>query len=436
MWSLSSEDGNLPGCMEHFPEIGKWLQRRYALDKWGTNYLKDPLYKNSLFLILGNVFNSFCGYLFWILAARLYSIEDVGSATALISSLGLVVLFSTFGFDFSIIRFFHISDKSKAFSTSLAVTIISSSFIGLAFIILFETSSQAFFKNHTCTLIFLFSCILYSISYIAGRAIIAAGMGEYYFFQHLLFALRIPCLIPLLFLGSLGIFISFGISYLLGTIFSLILLKKIFKTICPKIDKKFMQSSLNFSLKNYIANILSSAPTMIIPIMVLNSLGEIEAAKYYIAYALGNLALIFPTAISTSLFIEGSHRKGLKDNVIRSGKLCSLFLIPTVAILLIFGERLLLLLGKDYVGAYDLLRIVVLSSLFVSIYSLFIPIQNVRMNVDSIVKLNLMRFILILGMCYLFMLKFGLLGTGYAWILTYAIISLWIIIVAKREKWI
>ena len=70
-------------------------------------YLADPLYKNSFFLVLSRVINVACGFFFWMIAARLYSVEDVGLATALISSLGLVILFSRFGFDFSLIRFFH-----------------------------------------------------------------------------------------------------------------------------------------------------------------------------------------------------------------------------------------------------------------------------------------------------------------------------------------
>ena len=39
--------------------------------------LKDPLYKNSIFLMLSSVTGTGTGFIFWVIAARLYS-TDVG----------------------------------------------------------------------------------------------------------------------------------------------------------------------------------------------------------------------------------------------------------------------------------------------------------------------------------------------------------------------
>lgn len=75
------------------------------------HHLRDPLYKSSYFIMLTSISNAGFGFLFWILAARLYPKEDVGVATALISSMALLVLLSRFGLDQSIIRFFPERDK-------------------------------------------------------------------------------------------------------------------------------------------------------------------------------------------------------------------------------------------------------------------------------------------------------------------------------------
>ena len=39
--------------------------------------LKDPLYKNSFFIMLSSITNAGFGFFFWMIAARLYSAEDV-----------------------------------------------------------------------------------------------------------------------------------------------------------------------------------------------------------------------------------------------------------------------------------------------------------------------------------------------------------------------
>jgi len=58
-----------------------------ALDwRHAADMLSDPLYRNSLFMAFTSVFNAGCGFFFWMIAARLYTVEQVGLATALISA--------------------------------------------------------------------------------------------------------------------------------------------------------------------------------------------------------------------------------------------------------------------------------------------------------------------------------------------------------------
>ncbi len=144
--------------------------------------LKDPLYKNSFFLMLSRVFNVACGFVFWIVAAKFYSVEDVGVATALISSLGLVILFSRFGFDFSLIRFIHVNDKSRVMNTCLAITTVSSLIIGVIYLsgIAFFASGLSFIQGPGYAAMFLLFVIMNSIVSITGNALTAmrrARMG-------------------------------------------------------------------------------------------------------------------------------------------------------------------------------------------------------------------------------------------------------------------
>ncbi len=399
--------------------------------------LKVPLYKNSLFLMLSRVFNVACGFVFWILAAKFYSVEDVGLATALISSLGLVILFSRFGFDFSLIRFFHVNDKSRVLNTCLVITTVSSLIVGVIYLlgINFFAGGLSFMQNPDYAAVFLLFAIMNSIVSITGNALTAMRKADHFFYQNVFLASRIPILIPLAFLGSFGIFGSVGLAFLLSAVFTILLLRK-FVRFDFKIDNKFINESLRFSSGNYISSVLQTVPTMIMPILILNLLGEAEAAKYYIAFAIGNLVLIVPDALSTSLFVEGSHGESLRKSVIKAGVAIYAFLIPAVILIYFFGDFLLGLVGKDYAEASQLLRLLALSSFFVAVYSLFLPVQNVRMKVESIVKLNLLRFLVLVGLSYVFILRFGIKGIGYAWLITYAILGIGILWSVKRKGWV
>ncbi len=40
--------------------------------------LRDPLYKNSIFLMISSIIGAGTGSVFWVIAARFYSAESVG----------------------------------------------------------------------------------------------------------------------------------------------------------------------------------------------------------------------------------------------------------------------------------------------------------------------------------------------------------------------
>ncbi len=399
---------------------------------------RDPLYRNSFFMALCNVFNAGCGFFFWMIAARLYSVEQVGLATALISSLGLVILFSRLGFDSSVIRFFNSEDRGKIISTSLIVTTSACVISVVIFILLAEmiAPSMLFMKEQKYALAFLLVGLVNSVAAIIGNAFVADRKTDHYFLQNVFMALRVPALVPLAFLGVFGIIVSVGLGYLIASLFGLLILHRSIAAIRLIVDWEFIRKSFRFSFWNYASSILAAVPGLIIPLMVLNMFGEAEAAKYYIAFAIGNLVLYIPQSLGISLFVEGSHGEGLKKSVLRAGGASLVLLVPSVIAMLLLGDWILRLFKGEYVEAFDLLRIIAISSFPVSVYYLFVPIQNVRMEVKSIVKMNALRGILLMGSSYLLIQKYGIVGAGYAWIFTYGIIGLLIILIARKEMWL
>jgi hypothetical protein len=53
---------------------------------------QEPLIRNSFFIMASSFVAAGFGFFFWMIAARLYSQADVGIATALMSSMGLLIL--------------------------------------------------------------------------------------------------------------------------------------------------------------------------------------------------------------------------------------------------------------------------------------------------------------------------------------------------------
>jgi len=78
------------------------------------NYLpNDSLYKNSIYLILSTGVMAVFAFFFWMINTRLYSTEQVGIGTILLSIMTLISSFSNLGLGTGLIRYLPTSERKK-----------------------------------------------------------------------------------------------------------------------------------------------------------------------------------------------------------------------------------------------------------------------------------------------------------------------------------
>jgi O-antigen/teichoic acid export membrane protein len=395
-------------------------------------HLKAPLLKNSLYIMATNISSAGFGFIFWVLAARSYSKEDLGIAVALISAMTLIILLSRLGFDQSIIKYFYVEDKSVVFSTSLLVSTLVSLLIGIIFILGVDIWAPELNIVKSIPVIFLLFVASNSATTITGSSFLAFRYARLYFFQNLINGSRIIFLIPLVFLGSLGIFASVGLSLLLTSIFSISLLRR-FGISIIRIDKGYLQRVLDFSIANYIVELLITTPYQLLPIMILNVLIAEETAQYYIAFTIASFLLVIPSAFCSSLFVEGCHGENLRLITKRSVLYIYSVIIPAVCLLIIFGDSFLRIFGKSYASNSTLLTYIAISTLFMASCQIYYSVMRIKGNIKNLIIVSSVIFILLLGSSYLLMPIYGINGVGYAWIITYSISNLLIIILEFSE---
>lgn len=378
------------------------------------------------------VISGLIGFLYWIIAAKYYSQDAVGINTALISAMNLIVLLSYLGLDQSIIRFFPDGNKFNIFLTSIIVIIISTLILGIIFIIgiNFWSPNLAVVKNFAFP--FLIALLAFSLTQPTAQTFIALRKSQYYLYQNIFLGLRLV-LIFIPFLGEFGIVISFGISAIIATIISFYYiykldLKKPDKSKLILIDWSYLKKSFRFSIGNYFLIILLTAPSYLLPLIVLNVLGSVQTASYYISYTIGSVLFMISAAFSTSLFVEGSHGESLKLNAIKSLKAIFIVLSPLAAILYCFGGLFLSLIGKNYLYGTDLLRSIVISSFFYSICMVFLSIRRIQRKITDLLIVSGIIFVLIISLSYYFMLNYGINGVGYALIISYLVATVFIMI--------
>lgn len=392
-----------------------------------TKFIDNKLYKNSILFMLSKILNSILGFIFLFIAARIYSIEDFGLATGLISALGIIVLFSRYGFENSIIRFFPLEDKKIVFNTAFFITLILSLFISIIFIVFVDFISPELhiLKSWTFGPIFIFISIIYSLVLLSEIVFMGLKKFELFLVQNLLMGVRLFILFIFTFLGAFGIFISAGIAYFIGLIFGIVFLNSMIGFKFFLIDLTFLRKTFSFTMGNFVSTIISQIPILLLPILILNNLGPADAAFYYVAFVIGNIVLIIPDSINRSLYVEVCYGENLIQTLKKAFFGIYALLIPSVLIIYFFSNIILSIFGSAYVEGRSLLILISISNLFISIFIIFVSIQNIKMKIYNVISINFLRCILLLGLSYMFIIfNYGIVGVGYAWLITHIVLTL------------
>jgi O-antigen/teichoic acid export membrane protein len=397
------------------------------------------LFRNATYLMFNNVFTQATGFFFWMAAARLYSTELVGESSASITAATLLSSLSLMGLDYALVRFLPTAgDKSRdMLNTSITIGTIMSVGIALIFIAGLGIWSPALLliRQHPLFLvIFLLVVVATTLNTFAQRIFVARREAGLAMTRGIIFGLLrfIPLLILAFYFQSFGIFTSWGIALAVAVLISAFPLSKIEGGYYPQpvIKKDVLRSMVGFSFNNYIATILFSLPGLLLPIMVVNLIGAEQNAYFYIGWSLGNILLVIPTSLSFSLLAESSNNQTmLMQEVKRSLKLITLILVPSVIIMLLLGDKLLLLFGQAYSeNAANLLRILALSTIPNAVISIYFSVQRVKLKMAMVNILSLLLAVLTLGLSWVLIPGMGIAGAGLGWLAGQTVIAVGIVI--------
>lgn len=410
-------------------------------------HLQDPLYKNSYFLMATSGATAILGVVFWIVVARLYSPDQVGLATALISAIGLVGVFCKLGFDFGLIRFLpQESDRKGMINSCFTVAGLFSLLLAIIFVAGLDFWSPALLfvqKDITILLLFIVFTPISTLLMLQASAFVGMRSAKFSFVQTLIAnVLRLPLPIILVSLGVLGIFFSWGVAICVALIAALFLFTP--RVVSgyypvPMIKKKVVTEMAHFSAGNYVAEIFDSIPGVLLPLMIVNVLSAEMAAYFFMAWAIANLLVAIPIATMSSLLAEGSYDPiRFRKNVIRAIKFLCILLIPAILGIIILGDKLLLLFGSEYSqNALTLLWMLALAAIPVAITRVYVTIKRVQLKIRPIMAIYAFIAIGTLALSYSLMTSIGLLGTGIAWLAVQVIMAAvvgWLVL--KKERWI
>ncbi len=383
------------------------------------------LFRNATYVLVGTAVISATGFVFWILAARLYPVEVVGVGSAIISALGLMAIFPELGLATGLVRFLPGAgrDGNDMVNSCFTLSGLASLAIALVFVAGLHVWLPALLvvREHPVFLAaFLVFAVATALQPLANAVFLTRLSARLIFFTDAIAGVvRLPlvAVLALFFAGAFGLLAAKGVAVavavLVGVLWLLPRVQQGYRPV-PKLRIGILKELRRYAAGNYAAGVLLEMLPLVLPLVVLSVLGAQMNAYFYIAWAIAVKLAVIPAAVFNSLFAEGSNDEAsIRTNTSKSLRFTLLLLLPLIVVVLVFSEKLLLLFGQAYSeNSATLLRVVVAATIPWGFNYLYISIERVRKNTRGIITVTAAATCLSLALSYILMRSAGLVGVG------------------------
>jgi O-antigen/teichoic acid export membrane protein len=399
------------------------VELTFRLNQLVRHFKTDMLFQNSVYLMLSTLVQAGFGFVFWLLNARLFSAEQIGLASALISASTFIAYFSLLGFNSTFIRFLPTSkERTAKINTGLILVLGTAAVMAIGYVLLvpqiaptlaFVTSNWFLAAVFVVLSAFAATNLLTDSIFIAYRS---SGYNLLIYSVQSVIKLALPVL--LVAAGAFGIFASTGIAAGVALALSVYFMAARFGYE-PKaeVSSSVVKKVWHFSSASYIANMLNILPTLVIPLIIVNQLGAAEAGYFYLAFMLANLLYAVAYSVSQALFAEGSYGEvEFKRLLARGAMLLASIMLPVGIAMALLGPMVLEIFGKSYSAeASGVLVVLALAAPAVAAYVLGSVLLRITKQTAAMVLVNLVYAATICGLAFMWSAR-GLAWVAGAWL--------------------
>lgn len=271
------------------------------------------LLAGSAALVVGAAVQAVTGAVFWLVAARIDTTDDVGRATALFTSVLFVAYLGGLGLPVALARFAPGTDDESHvhFSWSALATVVSTAVIGVVYVTVVDTAAvDALTDWHAVLgpLVFVAACAGSGLSLIIDVRWMTVRRWTVVLVRITIVGLaRFPLLaLPDGAGETVHLFLVAVIPLALSGFVGVATMKR-FTGGGLRLGPRPANASaaIRYSLVNYLSTLAYQGPQFVLPVIVLLHVEESTNAAFYVAWGITAVGLYIPMAIGQALLSEG-----------------------------------------------------------------------------------------------------------------------------------
>jgi O-antigen/teichoic acid export membrane protein len=410
----------------------------------------DSLVRNSLYLMCSTITTAGLGYIYWTVAAHIFTKQSVGLGSGVVSMCATIALLIYLGPSAMLIEQLPRKERSAEWAKALdrvclattAVTCIATAAIAPA--ILISHNYRAFYTSAASILIVLAGAGSTTLLNLLAAAFVAARRASRTMVMMTLASVvKLLLLFPFAHAGAVGLVYTWVISSSLGVAVGACWL-------VPQmgLDRKARHGShrgagasevsprgsgqparhqrgpalpgrayLQRLVGQHLTSVGGLLTPLLLPVLVVMRLGATANANFYVTWMIGLVFFMVSPSVSTVVFAEGSRAgSNLSKEVFKALRMTAFLLAPAILAAIIGGRIVLRLFGPTYASAgYGLLIILAISAIPDAVSNIAVAVWRITGHLTYSASLNLGILVTTLASAWVLMPRLGIDGVGIAW---------------------
>jgi O-antigen/teichoic acid export membrane protein len=363
----------------------------------------DSLIRNGVFITAIQVVSSAFGYLFWLLAARLFTPAVVGLTAAATSATSIILILSCLGVGGMLIQSLPQQPKRTEWAATFwagmaTVTLFAVALCGAGLAVLPHISPELMvLRGVGYAAVFAIGTVALTVGNTLDCVFFAERKASDAFKRNFAVGAVKVLMVGLLALafGSDAVHLlgAWGVAAVTGLALGATLLIGRIGVARPPGFKVLLRTAKGFRSRvtgHQLIGMGAGLLPYLLPLLVTARLSVRDNAYFYTAWMLAGIFLVIAPAFSQSLFAEGMHRPEELGALARSAfKISGVVLVPGLAAVLLLGGPLLSAFGHAYTDhAVGLLRLAVLASVPDAVTNVYVGVLRVQGRLTAAATLN------------------------------------------------
>ena len=416
-------------------------RRRPGATGGGDEAATGRLFRTAGVLMLNTGLTAGLGFGFWILAARIYSPQEVGINSAIIAILVTVSTLAQVNLGSVFVRFLPETAYPArliliGYAVAAGLSIVAAT--GVLLIASRVAKPLSILEsNHVLGVVWVTSVALWCVFALQDAALTGLRTARWVPVENATFGVfKIAFLLLLAALGTRnGMFLAWVLPMAVLVVpVNVIIFRHAVPAHTPAHDEGVVGRFGRRRLIRYlgmssVASSIDQGTLAALPILVVGILGGTQNAYFYIAFTIVTTFELLTDNVITALTVEGVHEIDRLKQLTRAvARRLMTLLIPATIVLIIAAPLLLRFFGQTYVQhSTSVLRLLALASVLRGAVWLFMTISRIKGDGFILLAASAGASVTTIVFTVVFAGRWGVNGVGFAWLLSNALVAIVVI---------